>query len=70
MLETQITQVASSFSRAPSRVSSQHETNLIEHCDAITLGSGKVLEELKVSDKDVIRNEEIGNFIIPIDFYI
>lgn len=61
MLETQITQVASSSSRAQGRFHGQCKTNPIKHFNAIILRSGKVLEEpaLSKEDEDGLGNKKI-----------
>ncbi|XP_042426035.1 uncharacterized protein LOC122013888 [Zingiber officinale] len=51
MLENQLAQVADSPSRVPGRFSGRPETNPVEHCNAITLRSGKRVNELKDNPK-------------------
>ncbi|KAJ9141117.1 hypothetical protein P3X46_031692 [Hevea brasiliensis] len=48
MLENQITQQASSSSKAASKLPSQPEMNLREHCKAVTLRSGRALVQPEV----------------------
>ncbi|XP_042405116.1 uncharacterized protein LOC121995443 [Zingiber officinale] len=51
MLENQLAQVTDSPSRVPGRFSGRPETNPVEHCNAITLRSGKRVNELKDNPK-------------------
>ncbi|XP_042388061.1 uncharacterized protein LOC121980164 [Zingiber officinale] len=51
MLENQLEQVADSPSRVTGRFSGRPETNPVEHCNAITLRSGKRVNELKDNPK-------------------
>ena len=58
MLENQIAQQAASSSRAPGMLPGKPEANPNEHCKAITLRSGKALEEPKVVNDHPNAQEE------------
>ncbi|XP_057989126.1 uncharacterized protein LOC131172199 [Hevea brasiliensis] len=68
MLENQIAQQASSFSKAQGKLPSQPE-NPREHCKAVILKSGKIVEEGKkdeeVNKKKEVEKEEEENYVPP-----
>lgn len=57
MLETQIAQIVSTSSRVPGKFPGHPEANPVEHCNVVTLRSGKILQEPRKATDD-LRKED------------